>query len=48
MRRQLVESLNGYLVLDDLTGGIDGYAVAPGLGSQAGPLGALALAADTI
>jgi hypothetical protein len=34
--------------LDRLTGGIDAYAVAPGLGSLAGPLGALALAADTI
>ena len=48
VRRQLLESLNGYLKLDELTGGIDGYAVAPGLGSLAGPLGALALAADTI
>ena len=41
-------SLNGYLKLDGLTGGIDDYAVPPGLGSLAGPLGALALAADTI
>jgi fructokinase len=48
VRRQLVESLNGYLRLDQLSGGLDGYAVAPGLGSQAGPLGALALAADTV
>jgi fructokinase len=48
VRRQLLESLNGYLKLDELTGGIDGYAVPPGLGSLAGPLGALALAADTI
>ena len=48
VRRQLVESLNGYLKLEELAGGIDGYAVAPGLGSLAGPLGALALAADTI
>jgi fructokinase len=48
IRRQLVESLNGYLSLDELTGGIDGYAVPPGLGALAGPLGALALAADTI
>jgi fructokinase len=48
IRRQLVESLNGYLSLDELTGGIDGYAVPPGLGSLAGPLGALALAADAI
>jgi fructokinase len=48
VRRQLVESLNGYLSLDELTGGIDGYAVPPGLGALAGPLGALALAADAI
>jgi fructokinase len=48
VRRQLLESLNGYLKLDQLTGGIEGYAVPPGLGSLAGPLGALALAADTI
>jgi fructokinase len=48
MRRQLMESLNGYLPLDELTGGIDRYVVAPGLGSLAGPLGGLALAADAI
>jgi fructokinase len=48
VRRQLMESMNGYLRLDELTGGIDGYAVPPGLGPLAGPLGALALAADTI
>ena len=48
VRRQLLDSLNGYLRLDHLAGGLDGYAVAPGLGSQAGPLGALALAADTV
>jgi len=44
-RRQLVESLNGYLDLDRLIGHIDRYVVPPGLGSLAGPLGALALAA---
>jgi fructokinase len=48
MRTLLVESLNGYLDLERLTGGIDGYVVAPGLGSLAGPLGALAVAADAI
>jgi len=48
MRTLLVESLNGYLDLDRLTGGIDGYVVPPGLGSLAGPLGALAVAADAI
>jgi fructokinase len=45
-RRQLAESLNGYMDLDRLTGGIDAYAVRPGLGAMAGPLGALAVAAD--
>ncbi|HWG67906.1 MAG TPA: ROK family protein [Steroidobacteraceae bacterium] len=48
VRRELVDSLNGYLTLDELMGGIDGYATPPGLGSMAGPLGALALAAGTI
>ena len=28
VRRQLVESLNGYLKLDELPGGIEGYATA--------------------
>jgi fructokinase len=45
-RRLLVESLNGYLDLQELTGGIDRYVVPPGLGALAGPLGALAIAAD--
>ena len=35
-----------YLDLEDLTGGIEQYVVSPGLGALAGPLGALALAAD--
>jgi fructokinase len=48
VRRQLIDRLNGYLKLDELAGGIDGYAVPPGLGSLAGPLGALAIAADAI
>ncbi len=46
VRRQLIESLNGYLELDALTGRIEEYIVPPGLGALAGPLGALALAAD--
>jgi fructokinase len=48
MRRQLLASLNGYLDLDALTGGIDRYVASPGLGSLAGPLGSLALAADAL
>jgi fructokinase len=44
VRQELTSSLNGYLDLDRLTGGIDRYVVPPGLGALAGPLGALALA----
>jgi fructokinase len=46
VRRLLIESLNGYLDLEDLTGGVERYVVPPALGALAGPLGALALAAD--
>jgi fructokinase len=46
LRAQLVKSLHGYLDLDDLTGGVGDFVVPPGLGALAGPLGALALAAD--
>jgi fructokinase len=48
LRGELLDSLNGYLDLQSLAGGIDRYVVAPGLGALAGPLGALALAADAI
>lgn len=48
VRSQLIDSLNGYLNLEELTGGLDRYVAAPGLGAQAGPLGALALAANAI
>ena len=46
IRAQFVKSLNGYLDLEDLTGSVDRYVVSPGLGALAGPLGALAVAAD--
>jgi len=42
----LVSSVNGYLDLRDLTGGLERYVAAPGLGALAGPLGSLALACD--
>jgi fructokinase len=48
IRRELLSSLNGYLDLQALAGSIDRYVVPPGLGALAGPLGALALAADAI
>jgi fructokinase len=48
IRALLALSLNGYVDLDRLPGGLDLYVTAPGLGSLAGPLGALALAADAI
>jgi fructokinase len=47
-RTSFVKSINGYLDLHDLTGGIEGYVTPPGLGALAGPLGALALAADAL
>ncbi len=46
VREQLVCSLNGYVRADELVQGINEYIVQPGLGPLAGPLGALALAAD--
>ena len=46
VRGHLVDSLNGYLRVDELTRGISDYLVPPGLGALSGPLGALALAAD--
>jgi fructokinase len=48
VRAHFVKSLNGYLNLEDLTGGVDEYVVPPGLGALAGPLGSLALAADAL
>jgi fructokinase len=48
VRTQLVKSLNGYLDLDALVGNMDAYVMPPGLGALAGPLGSLALAADTL
>jgi len=46
IRRQLLASLNGYLDLEGLVGRIEHYVIPPGLAALAGPLGALALAAD--
>lgn len=46
IRALLLQSLNGYLALEELAGPIGHYIVAPGLGSLAGPMGALALATD--
>ena len=48
VRQKLIASLGGYREIDALTGGIDQYLASPGLRSLAGPLGALALAADAI
>jgi fructokinase len=46
VRESFIKSVNRYLDLEDLTGGTDRYVTPPGLGALAGPLGALALAAD--
>lgn len=45
-RRRLRASLNGYLDIEALAGDLDHYVAPPGLGTWAGPLGALALAAN--
>jgi fructokinase len=47
IRRCLSESLNGYLDIAEVKEGLDDFIVPPGLGADAGPLGALALAIDT-
>jgi fructokinase len=48
IRGLLAQSLNGYLDVYEVTSaeGLDQYVVPPGLGSLAGPLGSLAIAAD--
>jgi fructokinase len=46
VRTLLLQSLNGYVALETLTGPIEQYVVPPGLGPLAGPMGALALAGN--
>jgi fructokinase len=46
IQQELKRSLNGYVEAPELDQGISQYVVPPGLGAMAGPLGALALAAD--
>jgi fructokinase len=48
VRQNLKTSLNGYIESYQVDGGLADYVVPPGLGSLAGPLGALALAADAL
>jgi fructokinase len=46
IRQELKRSLNGYVEAPELQHGLAQFIVPPGLGTMAGPLGALALAAD--
>jgi fructokinase len=46
IRELLALSLNGYLGTHEVTDGLDRYIAPPGLGDGAGPLGALAAAAE--
>ena len=48
IRRRVRQILNGYLTASEVGEGIDDYIVPPGLGSEAGVLGAIALALDTL
>jgi fructokinase len=47
VRSCFASSLNGYLDIPELTSGLERYIGPPGLGTRAGPLGALAVAMDT-
>ena len=47
IRRAVLESLNGYLHIPQVLNDIDRFIAPPGLGTLAGPLGALAIAATT-
>ena len=46
IRQELRRSLNSYVSAPELDRNLSDYIVPPGLGNMAGPLGALALAAD--
>lgn len=46
LRENLIGSLNGYIEAREVTSDLSSYIVPPGLGPLAGPLGALALAAE--
>jgi fructokinase len=46
IQQELKRSLNGYVEAPELGQGLAHFIVPPGLGTMAGPLGALALAAD--
>ena len=48
VRSRLRASLNGYMRIESVPGGLEAYLVPPGLGVHAGPLGALALAAEAL
>ena len=48
VRKELQRSLNRYVDIEEVGAAIASYVVPPGLGALAGPLGALALAADSI
>ena len=47
IRRAVLESLNGYLHIPQVLNDIDRFIAPPGLGTLAGPLGALAIAGTT-
>jgi fructokinase len=48
LRTALVRSLNGYGAAPAIVEGIEAFVAAPALGDRAGPLGAIALAEDTL
>jgi fructokinase len=47
-RDALVKSINGFVDLESLVGDVSAFVIPPGLGALAGPLGALAVAAEAL
>jgi fructokinase len=48
IRRQMQHWLHGYIDRPEVLAAVEGFVVAPGLGSQAGVRGALALAIGAV
>jgi fructokinase len=44
IRQSIQQLLNNYILAEDIQQDIDDYIIPPGLGAQAGTLGAIALA----
>lgn len=48
IRKELAQSVNGYVIASQLNAGLDDYVALSSLGGKAGPLGALALGTESL